>query len=384
MPRGIVSVTKLSHVNPILGPGPESSFRCPIRGNVHWESKDVFNPAATIYEGEVCLLYRAEDTEGIHAGTSRIGLATSQDGRNFQKHGQPVLYPCNDFMREYEWEGGCEDPRIVWSDQHGFVMTYSAFDGKVARLCVATSPNLREWTKRGLAFKKMPDLWSKAGAIICRLVGDKLVPEMIHGKYWMFWGESYVFVATSTNLLDWEPVKHEDAYHPTFALGMPTSPNVQPHYQDADLGCAYPERHALIPALRPRKGRFDSELVEPGPPAIITEDGILLIYHGKNLVNDGDPSLRPHTYSVGAALFDLNDPSSLLSRPLEPFMTPTEEHETLGQIENVCFAEGLVRFQDEWLLYYGTADSGIAMATAMLPNLSSQTSSENPKGAFDA
>ena len=62
------------------------------------------------------LLYRAEDSIGKYAGTSRIGLAYSTDGLHFTKHPLPVFYPGNDSLKKYEWEGGCEDPRIVEDD----------------------------------------------------------------------------------------------------------------------------------------------------------------------------------------------------------------------------------------------------------------------------
>src|SRR5271163_4448903 len=68
--------------------------------------------------------------------------------------------------RAWEWPGGCEDPRVVESPDGGYVCTYTAFDGKVGALFVATSPDLRAWTKHGPAFAKTPQarLPTKAGA----------------------------------------------------------------------------------------------------------------------------------------------------------------------------------------------------------------------------
>src|SRR5512138_2789433 len=105
---------KADDVNPILLPDTNSKFYCPVRKDtVQWEEKDVFNPAAVLKNDTVFLLYRAEDSIGKFAGTSRIGLAWSTDGLHFKKHPVPVLYPDNDSSKIYEWEGGCEDPRIV-------------------------------------------------------------------------------------------------------------------------------------------------------------------------------------------------------------------------------------------------------------------------------
>jgi predicted GH43/DUF377 family glycosyl hydrolase len=162
---------KQDQVNPCLSPRAESSFRCPIRGAaVSWEEKDVFNPAAVVREGKVYLLYRAEDTVGRHAGASRIGLAESDDGYRFTRRPEPVLYPDHDFMKKYEWEGGCEDPRLVEDEQGVYYMTYTAYDGKLARLCVAVSTDLVNWQKRGLAFERAyggryKNIWSKSGSI---------------------------------------------------------------------------------------------------------------------------------------------------------------------------------------------------------------------------
>jgi predicted GH43/DUF377 family glycosyl hydrolase len=124
------------------------------------------------------------------------------------------------------------------------------------------------------------------------------------------------------------------------------------------------EKEALVAVLRPRRGRFDSVLVEPGPPAILNEHGIVLMYHGKNAELGGDDRFPKSTYCVAQALLDPLDPTAVLERPTEPFLFPNRDYEMTGQVGNVCFAEGLIPFGDRWLLYYGTADSKIAVATA--------------------
>ena len=56
--------------------------RVPVHADraIAWAAKDVFNPAAAVHGGRVCLVFRAEDRDGPFAGTSRLGLATSIDG----------------------------------------------------------------------------------------------------------------------------------------------------------------------------------------------------------------------------------------------------------------------------------------------------------------
>src|SRR5215207_5073736 len=122
---------------PVLAPRPDAMFDCPMRGRpVRWESDHVFNPAAVVRDGKVCLLYRAEDDSGNGIGkhTSRIGYAQSSDGLNFSdRRRQPVLFPAVDPQNNAEWPGGCEDPRIVETGSGGYVLTYTQWDRSTAR-----------------------------------------------------------------------------------------------------------------------------------------------------------------------------------------------------------------------------------------------------------
>ena len=103
---------KTDSLNPVLESLASTAFYCPVRKDtVRWEEKDVFNPSAVVRDGKVYLLYRAEDTVGKHAGTSRLGLAVSEDGLHFMRMAEPVVYPDEDSMNRDEWEGCGEDPR---------------------------------------------------------------------------------------------------------------------------------------------------------------------------------------------------------------------------------------------------------------------------------
>lgn len=337
------------HADPVLVPRKDAVFHCPVRNaDVRWEAKDVFNPAAAVREGKVHLLYRAQDDVGRPAGTSRIALAVSADGLAFERLPEPVLFPDDDFMMPYEWEGGCEDPRVVESEDGTYVMTYTAFDGTTARLAVATSRDLVHWTKHGLAFGKAAggrfrNLWSKSGAVVAALQpSGRIVAARVEGKYWMYWGDTDIFAATSDNLVDWTPVEREP----------PTGGKVAP---SGALTCF----KVVVPT---RRGRFDSALVEPGPPPLVDSRGVLLLHNASNDRLNGDGTLPDRAYAAGQVLLDPADPTAVLARATAPFFRPESGAETTGQVANVTFLEGLVFLQGRWLLYYGMADSRIGVA----------------------
>lgn len=345
----------------ILDQRPNVMFDCPVsREQVAWAAKDLFNPGAVVHEGRVCLLLRAEDHEGRYAGVSRIGLATSADGFDFALDPEPVLAPGHDRWQAWEWPGGCEDPRVVESPDGGFVCAYTAFDGKVGCLFMATSPDLRHWTKHGPAFAGTPYArrLSKSGAILTELVDGRLVATRREGLFWMYWGEASILAATSEDLIRWTPVEIEAA--PDRHLIMEPSGEDLPARWSIDR---IPGALGLHPIAAPRRGRFDSLLVEPGPPAVLTPAGIVLIYNGANHGRHGDPSAPAGAYQPGQLLLDPADPTAVIGRTQDPFLRidPAEAH---GQIGNVCFAEGLVAFQGRWWLYLGLGDSRVGVSTA--------------------
>jgi beta-1,2-mannosidase len=325
---------KVDSLNPILTASTRNVFTCPIlQKNVEWQRKDVFNPSVVVREHKIFMIYRAEDTIGKHAGTSRLGLAVSEDGLHFETQLTPVFYPANDSMKSYEWEGGCEDPRIVESETGTYIMTYTAYDGKTARLCLATSPDLLTWTKQGLVLGtgKHVNTWSKSGAIVCKRVGERMIAQKINGKYNMYWGDTNLYMATSTDLVHWAAVEDE--------------------------------KGALLAVLKPRKEGFDNGLVESGPYALMTDNGILLMYNAANqgFLTDRDAS-PDNSYKAGQALFDSKNPRSLIARMKMPFFQPDRPYEISGQVNRVVFLEGLAYFKNKWYLYYGTADSKIGVA----------------------
>jgi predicted GH43/DUF377 family glycosyl hydrolase len=328
--------------NPVIAPRPESIFPDPIlKKPVHWEALHTFNPAAIVRDGKVYVLYRAEDNSGemvIGGHTSRLGLAESKDGISFLRRADPVFYPADDAQQSREWPGGVEDPRIVEAEDGTYVLTYTQWNRKIYSVGMATSPDLIHWTKQGTAFAsaaggKYAELKYKSAGIVTHLDRGRLIAVKINGKYWMYWGEGAIHLATSTDRIHWSPV--EDT------------------------------KGSLIEVLRPRPRHFDSTFPETGPPPVLTPTGIVVLYNGKNAVKDGDPDLGPNAYAAGEALFDKSDPARLVQRAEQPVLEPVMSYEKTGQYAaGTTFAEGLVYFHDQWLLYYGCADSLVAVTTA--------------------
>jgi beta-1,2-mannosidase len=288
--------TRVSN-DPILSPQRDS-----------WESAGTFNPAVIPGNGKFVMLYRAQDK----LGTSRLGYAESTDGVRFTRASQPVLSP----EAEYEKDGGVEDPRLVkFGDT--YYLTYTGYNKKDAQLCLATSKDLLHWGRQGVilpAYKGKWNVgWTKSGAI---------VPEKVKGKYWMY------FLGTSSDKTD--------------QMGLAYSSDLV-HWKEA----------TDVPVLRGRAGGFDSRVVEPGPPPIVTKDGIVLIYNG------ADDDL---VYRTAIAVFDRRDPRKLIWRSEQPVFFPERNWEKVGQVPNVVFVEGMIRQRGRYLLYYGAADKYVGVA----------------------
>jgi predicted GH43/DUF377 family glycosyl hydrolase len=323
-------------VDPVITPKPDSSFICPIRQTqTHWESLHTFNPAAAVFHDKIYVLYRAEDDTGkmkIGNHTSRLGLAESSDGLHFSRLPAPVFYPDNDSQKMREWPGGAEDPRLTCLDDGTFVLTYSQYNGHYVDIGIATSPDLRHWTKYGPAFSgKYAALHCKSAGIVSRPTDHGMIAAKIHGTYWMYWGEHTIRLATSPDAIHWSP------------------------FEDAN--------HSPLNVLSPRSGHFDSDFPEVGPPPVLTPDGIIVLYNGRNLPQSGDASVGDYAYSAGQALFDADNPAHKLAQLDKPFFKPERPYEKTGQYAaGTTFIEGLVYFHHQWFLYYGCADSTIGVA----------------------
>lgn len=298
--------------NPILQPNPNSA----------WQARAVLNPGAIELKGTIYVLYRAMSQDN----TSVIGLAESIDGTTISTlHPEPIYVPRADFEKKRgspTGNSGCEDPRIMKVEERLY-MLYTAYDGVEAPRVAITSIAETDF----LAHKW--NQWTMPVRISPAHVSDKdacILPERIDGKY---------------------VVVHR------------IDPNICQDMFD-DLNFSDSEINRCFEILMPREGTWEQKKVGIAGPIIKTEKGLLMIYHAVS---------KHGVYQLGAALLDSKDPTHVLGRLNEPFLSPQHHFEKEGEIPNVVFSCGQAVRADVMYVYYGGADKVVCVATLSLSKL---------------
>lgn len=280
-----------------------------------FDSLAVYNPAIFKEGNSLYMFYRARDRSADSTGI--IGLATSTDGVYWARHPQPVLYPSMELDRY-----GCEDPRLVKIGADHF-MTYTGLSQRKgndfrSHILMATSRDLLHWKKMTLRWQDFPSHWQGLN-----LKAATVCPFKVHGQWLMFF------------TVVWN--------HWQSAIG----------YAVSDDG-----KHWSVPSpdflLTPRRGYFDSRVVEVGAVPFVMDDAIILIYNGKDY----------SAYRIGVALLAKDNPTRILWRSEKPILEPSLPWERIGLTPEVTFiAGGLLSDGEVWRLYYGAADTVVGMAT---------------------
>jgi beta-1,4-mannooligosaccharide/beta-1,4-mannosyl-N-acetylglucosamine phosphorylase len=291
--------------NPIL-----SAADIPYRANT------VFNAAAAAIDGESILLMRVEDLRGI----SHLTVARNDDGRTgWRIDPEPTLMPDPDHHPEEVW--GIEDPRVTWlPEREEWAVAYTAFSRRGPLVSLATTHDFRHFHRLGPA---MPPEDKDAA----------LFPRRIDGRW----------------ALIHRPTPLAGPAH----IWLAFSPDLR-HWGDHTL---------LLPA---REGAWwDAGKIGLGPPPLETPEGWLMLYHGVRSTASGS------LYRAGLVLLDLEDPRRVLHRTEEWVFGPSEPYEQTGDVGGVVFPCGWIHdpATDELRIYYGAADSAIALATATLSDL---------------
>lgn len=317
--------------------------------NLKFEELSVFNPGILQEGNTVHVVYRAIDK----SHKSSLGYARLEGPTKIvERWKTPFLYP------KYKYEKmGIEDPRITKID--GIVyMTYVVHDGKNAMTAYMYGKDLFHLKKGGIispqiTYNKTAKLFGSTElkddyytfkSFYTDYVGDKVI---VWDKDGFFFPEKiknqYIFMHRILPDIQIAPAKH--------IYFLKTK-----EYWERNI-----KRLAKFVVLEPEEG-WETRHVGGGAPPIKTKHGWLLIYHGVEPNNNG------RIYHAGAALLNLKNPTKVIARLPKPFMSPSEKYESDGHVSNVVFPTGTAIFGDRLYIYYGTADSEIAVASVNLEN----------------
>jgi predicted GH43/DUF377 family glycosyl hydrolase len=291
--------------NPIL-----SAADIPYRANT------VFNAGAAAIDGETILLLRVEDLRGI----SHLTVARGDDGRTgWRVDPEPTVMPDPDHHPEEVW--GIEDSRITWlPEREEWAVAYTAYSRRGPLVSLATTHDFRHFHRLGPA---MPPE-DKDAALFPRRIGGRWA--LVHRPTPLA-GPAHIWLAFSPDLRHWG------------------------------------DHTLLLPA---REGAWwDAGKIGLGPPPLETPEGWLMLYHGVRSTASGS------LYRAGLVLLDLEDPRRVLHRTDEWVFGPSEPYEQTGDVGGVVFPCGWIHdpTTDELRIYYGAADTAIALATATLSDL---------------
>jgi predicted GH43/DUF377 family glycosyl hydrolase len=276
----------------------------------------VFNAGATVLpDGTTLLLCRVEDRRGhshLCAARSRNGV----DG--WQIDPQPTLLPDVQGHPEELW--GIEDPRITYApDLKKYAIAYVSYSRGGPGVSLATTEDFKSFERLGVV---MPPE-DKDAALLPRKIGGYWA--MIHRPVTVF--GAHVWISYSPDLRHWGS-------------------------------------HKMILQAR-RGGWWDANKIGLSPPPIETPSGWLMIYHGVRQTPSGC------LYRLGLALFDLQTPERCLLRGDHWIFGPEEPYEREGDVGNVVFPCGCTTAPDGDTvnLYYGAADTSVALATGSIRHM---------------
>ncbi|MCE5279151.1 MAG: glycosidase [Planctomycetaceae bacterium] len=278
------------------------------------DAEAVLNPGVTEQDGQVVLLLRVENANGF----SSIHVARSLNGvTGWKIEKEPLLRYGQPEWRYEKW--GCEDPRVTWlEDQQSWFITYTAYSPSGAAVGLARTKDFASVERVGLIFP--PN--NKDAMILPGKVGDRYAA--LHRPD-AGGGIENIWIAYSRNLADWG----------------------EPH-------CVLEEGHG--PA-------WDANRIGAGPPPLLTDQGWLMLYHGVKMYGG------KYIYRAGAAMLDRDAPHKVLATSGKCIFKPTEIYETSGLMPNVVFPTGTLQRGDDLWMYYGSADTCVALATARIKDI---------------
>ena len=314
-----------------------------------FENDSVLNPAIYQEGNTIHMFYRA-----VRKGNySTIGYC-KLDGpiRVVERNDTPIIIPYSD-----DASNGVEDPRIVKIDGV-FYITYTAYNGINALGALVTSIDLKTFERHGIIVPKFTFDEFKLLAECNNLVNAKYFRHVRHfeaNEQVYLWDKDVVFFPRKIN----EKFAFLHRIRPGIQLVLVEDLN--------DLTKEFWNHYFLHLnehiVLDPVGVNHESGYIGAGAPPIETELGWLLIYHGVYDTSEG------YIYSAAAALLDIDDPTKVIARLINPLFTPEFDYELKGVVNNVVFPTGTALFDDTLYIYYGAADKCIACASVSLKEL---------------
>jgi predicted GH43/DUF377 family glycosyl hydrolase len=286
------------------------------RDNWPYPINSVFNAGAVcLPDGETLLLCRVEDRTGL----SHLCAARSVNGIDgWRIDSEPTLGRNPIEFPEEVW--GIEDPRITYVPElNQYAVAYTSFARGGPGVSLALTTDFKTFERFGVI---MPPEDKDAA----------LLPRRINGYWAMF-------------------------HRPVTSLGahmwISYSPDLH-HWGN----------HKIILEAR-RGGWWDANKIGLCSPPIETSKGWLTIYHGVRNTASGS------IYRLGLALFDLENPEVCLQRGDSWMFGPEAAYERGGDVSDVVFPCGqtIGADGDTIHLYYGAADSCMALATGSIRTL---------------
>jgi predicted GH43/DUF377 family glycosyl hydrolase len=320
--------------------------------HLEFENDGVLNPAVMRKGDSVHVFYRAVQ-KGNH---SSIGYCRLDGPLTLaERWNKPIMVP------EFDYESqGVEDARIVRIGDL-YYMTYTGYDGTNARGALATSKDLRHFTKQGIivppvTYAEFVYLAESAGKVNENYYRNHKFYYQVADpeKKMMLWDKNVIFFPRRINgnlmfLHRIRPGIQLVSVNNLHNLTKEFWENYFINLQD----------HIVMDPVYPH----ESSYIGSGCPPIETEQGWLFIYHGV------EETSRGRVYSACAALLDLNNPLKEIARLPYCLFSPKYTWELDGEVRNVVFPTGTALFGDTLFIYYGAADTLIASASVNLSEL---------------
>jgi len=315
-----------------------------------FENKAVLNPAVLQDGQDVHIVYRAIDKEYM----SSLGYAKLKGPTKvIERWNKPFLSP------QYKYENkGIEDPRLTKIGDT-FYLVYIVHDGKNALLSYSYGKDLFNLKRGGIISPQVP--YSKAGKLFKY--------SKLKDDYYFFQAYYQQYGGKNIKIWDKDGMLYPELINGKFALVHRILPDMQIAYFNdfSDLKDEYYWIDYLMNmsknVILENAHGFEERHVGGGAPPIKTKHGWLMIYHGT------EESNQQRVYHGGAALFSKKDPRKIIARLPYPLLSPEKDYELRGHVSQVVFPTGTSIFKDRLYIYYGAADSHIAVASVNLNDL---------------